>query len=292
MLLTYWTALAFVSRRAALLAGLMMATSIMLGVEARLAKTDAMLLLTASPPWARWRASISASAGRPRIARLDLPAIFWTALAAGILIKGPLIVMFVGLTVMALAVFDRSVRWLRRSARSGRDLALPSGAAVVPRHRQPVRLELLRRIGRPRSDAARSSAPRRRMARRRVIYFALFWVTFWPGATLAAMAVPSIWAARREKGAKFLLCWIVPAWIVLELVVTKLPHYVLPLYPAIAILIAGVVDTACAGAAALAGPRPSWLVLLPADPRHRHDHLLVMFGRQLACPHGRSWRRR
>jgi 4-amino-4-deoxy-L-arabinose transferase-like glycosyltransferase len=30
----------------------------------------------------------------------------------------------------------------------------------------------------------------------------------------------------------------VPAWIGLELVITKLPHYVLPLYPAIAILIA------------------------------------------------------
>ena len=47
VLLTYWTALAFVSRRAALLAGLMMATSIMLGAEARLAKTDAVLLFTA-----------------------------------------------------------------------------------------------------------------------------------------------------------------------------------------------------------------------------------------------------
>ena len=47
VLLTYWTALAFISRRAALLAGLMLACSVMLGVEARLAKTDAMLLLTA-----------------------------------------------------------------------------------------------------------------------------------------------------------------------------------------------------------------------------------------------------
>src|SRR5262249_8684928 len=43
VLLTYWAALAFVSRRAAVLAGLMMAASILLGVEARLAKTDAML---------------------------------------------------------------------------------------------------------------------------------------------------------------------------------------------------------------------------------------------------------
>ena len=42
---------------------------------------------------------------------------------------------------------------------------------------------------------------------------------------------------------KFLLAWLVPSWIVLELVVTKLPHYVLPLYPAIAILIAGRIDT-------------------------------------------------
>src|SRR5271166_4204626 len=43
---TYWAALAFVSRRAAFLAGLIMATLILLGVEARLAKTDAVLLLT------------------------------------------------------------------------------------------------------------------------------------------------------------------------------------------------------------------------------------------------------
>src|SRR3954451_20852832 len=44
VLLTYWAALAFVTRRIAYLAGLMMATSVLLGVEARLAKTDAMLL--------------------------------------------------------------------------------------------------------------------------------------------------------------------------------------------------------------------------------------------------------
>ena len=46
VLLTYWTALAFVTRRGAVLAGLMMCSAVLLGVEARLAKTDAMLLLT------------------------------------------------------------------------------------------------------------------------------------------------------------------------------------------------------------------------------------------------------
>src|SRR5271168_3438952 len=46
VLLTFWCGLAFVSRRGALLAALMMTASALLGVEARLAKTDAMLLFT------------------------------------------------------------------------------------------------------------------------------------------------------------------------------------------------------------------------------------------------------
>src|SRR5437588_1985159 len=46
VLLTYWAGLAFVTRRGAILAGLMMASCVLLGAEARLAKTDAMLLLS------------------------------------------------------------------------------------------------------------------------------------------------------------------------------------------------------------------------------------------------------
>jgi 4-amino-4-deoxy-L-arabinose transferase-like glycosyltransferase len=56
------------------------------------------------------------------------------------------------------------------------------------------------------------------------------------------MATPAVWRARREPGAQFLLAWLVPSWIVFELVLTKLPHYVLPLYPAIAILSAGALE--------------------------------------------------
>ena len=67
-------------------------------------------------------------------------------------------------------------------------------------------------------------------------------MTFWPGAPLAAMAAPAIWRARREAGAQYLLAWLLPSWIVFELVITKLPHYVLPLYPAIAILTAGALE--------------------------------------------------
>src|SRR6185503_11734946 len=101
VLLTYWSALAFVSRRAALLAGLMMATSILLGIEARLAKTDAMLLLTAvAAMGAMARAYLGdRKPAPPGLGVWVLPAIFWTALGAGVLLKGPLILMFVALTI-------------------------------------------------------------------------------------------------------------------------------------------------------------------------------------------------
>jgi 4-amino-4-deoxy-L-arabinose transferase-like glycosyltransferase len=50
-------------------------------------------------------------------------------------------------------------------------------------------------------------------------------------------------AKRGEPTTRFLLAWILPSWIVFELATTKLPHYVLPLYPAIAILIATAIET-------------------------------------------------
>jgi len=54
-----------------------------------------------------------------------------------------------------------------------------------------------------------------------------------------------------------LLAWIVPSWLVLEAVPTKLPHYVMPLYPAIAVIAAtalarGFVGPQRAGAKAAA----------------------------------------
>src|SRR5258706_12374184 len=116
VLLTYWAALAFVTRRGAIFAGLILCSSVLLGVEARLAKTDAMLLLTVvAAMGALARVYLSWQRGEdPAHPPWSWPAIFWTALAGGILLKGPLILMFVVLTVAALAISDRSASWLWR----------------------------------------------------------------------------------------------------------------------------------------------------------------------------------
>ena len=113
VLLTYWAALAFVTRRAALLAALMMASSILLGVEARLAKTDAMLLFTSVVAMGAMARTYLASRRAPDAPQgWRWPVILWTALAAGVLVKGPLVLMFVALTALTLSIADRSWRWI------------------------------------------------------------------------------------------------------------------------------------------------------------------------------------
>lgn len=244
VVLTYWAALAFVSRRAAVLAGVMLATSILLGVEARLAKTDAMLLLAVvAMMGALGRAYLARHGERiDKIQAWIIPAIFWTALGGGILLKGPLILMFASLTVAALVAIDRSMTWLR----SLKPLpgvvwmlliVLPWFLAIVLRSGDSFFVESLGGdlFAKVTSGQESHGAPPGS-------YFALFWLTFFPGSMLAGVAAPSVWRDRSEPGAKFLLAWLVPSWVVFEIVVTKLPHYVLPLYPAVAILVAGVID--------------------------------------------------
>ena len=114
VLLTYWVALAFVSRRAAVLSGLMMASCVLLGIERLIAKTDAMLLLTVvAAMGAMARAYLPDQRERLQPAGAwMLAGLFWSALAIGVLLKGPLIVMVIGLAAVALIVVDRSARWL------------------------------------------------------------------------------------------------------------------------------------------------------------------------------------
>src|SRR6202163_1421239 len=116
VLLTYWTALAFVTRRGAALAALMICSCVLLGGEARLAETEARLVLTVGGAMgAMARVYLSWQRGEaPAHPPWSSPAIFWTALAGGILLKGPLILMFVGLTILTLAILDRSAAWLWR----------------------------------------------------------------------------------------------------------------------------------------------------------------------------------
>jgi 4-amino-4-deoxy-L-arabinose transferase-like glycosyltransferase len=243
VLLTYWAALAFVGRRAALLAALMMASSVLLGVEARLAKTDAVLLFTCvAAMGAMARIYLEHRRAPEAGTGWRWPAILWTAIGGGVLIKGPLILMFVVLTALALAILDRSARFiLKLRPFTGIIwmllLVLPWFLAIVAKSGMSFFTDALGHdmLAKVATGQEAHGAPPG-------YYLLLFFVTFWPTAPLAGLAAPRVWQARHEPGAQFLLAWLIPSWLVFEAVITKLPHYVMPLYPAIAILIAGILD--------------------------------------------------
>lgn len=231
-LLTAWAAWPLIGGSGAALAGLMLATSLLVAVEAHLAKTDAVLLATSTAVLA-----ILARLSRATIGR-ELAIIFWLVIAAAILLKGPVVPALAILTLLALWGFRQ--RLPLASLEPLRGLLLV--AAIIA----PWLIAITYVSG----GAFFAEALGRDFGAKLVsgqeshwgppgLYLALIWLTFWPWAALLPAALPWAWRQRRADWLILLAAWVIPFWIVLELVPTKLPHYVLPLYPALAIMLAG-----------------------------------------------------
>jgi 4-amino-4-deoxy-L-arabinose transferase-like glycosyltransferase len=168
--------------------------------------------------------------------------LFWFALGAGILIKGPIGPMVVGLTCAGLCVLRRDFAILR-SLRPFRGLVLvlamilPWLIAISVKSdgafwAKSLGEDMLAKVG---TGQESHGAPPG-------TYIALLWFTFWPGSVILAGLLPRLWVRRRNPVVSFALAWILPTWVIFELTATKLIHYVLPVYPALALLIAfGVV---------------------------------------------------
>ena len=257
---TAWLGIPLFGRRTAMLAAAMLAGSLVLGAEARLAKTDAALLacvLLAQGCLAR--AYLARGTGGK--ASLPLTLLFWGALGAGILIKGPIIVLVIGGTLLALAATDRRLGWfmtLRPAIGVPIVLLLvaPWIAAITLRtsgafFQESVGHDLLGKVFE--GQESHGAPPG--------FYLLTVWLTYWPFSLLLGLALPWIWRNRRHANVRFCLAWVLPTWIVFELVVTKLVHYVLPTFPALALL---AVAAARAYAAHEAPPDRRWRMVVTA----------------------------
>ena len=218
-------------RQVALLAAAVFAGGLVIGGEARIAKTDAVLLVTILAAQA-----VLARLYLHRIAGRSAAFVFWLSVAAGVLIKGPIGPMVPALTIMTLTVMERRADWLRPLWSPWPILlalvvALPWFIAITLRSDGAFWLgsvgeDLLPKIAA--GQEGKGAPPGS--------YLLLLWLTFWPATPLLVLALPTIWKARQDPATRFCLAWAIPVWLVYEAIPTKLIHYTLPVYPALALL--------------------------------------------------------
>jgi 4-amino-4-deoxy-L-arabinose transferase-like glycosyltransferase len=175
--------------------------------------------------------------------------IMWLAIGVALLTKGPVVIGIQLTTMLTLAALDvgrdwrigrawlNSIRWWWHTRPLiGIFLAV---AVVAPwiiqlQHREPTFLK--RAFWH--DVVARSMKPLEGHAGPPGYYLLTVWGTFFPWCILLPAALPWAWRNRRLAPLRFALAAVVGPWILMEIVKTKLAHYVLPAFPPLAFLTA------------------------------------------------------
>lgn len=222
----------------AVLAAALFSVTLIIGGEARLAKTDAALLATVlimQAVLARWWMYPP----QMRIAGKALPYLFWSGFAASILIKGPIGPLVVFLTMITASALIRSAKWLRplwtpAAIVTAILIAAPWFVAITLDQGRAfwvgsVGVDLSQKIA---SGQEGKGAPPGG-------YLLMAWITLWPVTTALILGATEIWKRRSDMAIRLLAAWIVPFWLLFEAIPTKLIHYPLPVFPALSLLAAG-----------------------------------------------------
>ncbi|WP_298905367.1 glycosyltransferase family 39 protein [uncultured Aliiroseovarius sp.] len=229
----YWALLPLTGAQAAGPAALMMPGLFILNIEARLAKTDATLLLviilTMGALARIWMRTPSGWWTR---------AIFWVGLSAGVLIKGPIIFGPVLCSILWLCATKREWRWLgdlspMKGGLAFLALTLPWFIAITIKSDWAFWGASLGE-----DFSAKIASGQEEHGAFPGTYILTGLLTLWPWTVLVPAAAVFAFKNRAERNIAFLIGWLVPFWLVLELVPTKLLHYTLPVYPALIALAA------------------------------------------------------
>ncbi|MBX3388645.1 MAG: glycosyltransferase family 39 protein [Phycisphaeraceae bacterium] len=266
---TWRMALSMTGRTTAFVAAIGLALSPVVILDAHQARADQLLLLcVVLTQWALWRIVRGARS-------LPMVALFWVLIGLSVLAKGPIAPMIAALTALAWSFARREWRWL---------LALRPllGVVIVALVVGPWVYAVAARVGFENywntiwnETIGRSIEGKEGHWGPPGYHLLLLFFLLWPISLGIPGAIGSFGKSTRPGGDgrmragwrerlrqsciarprdAFLLAWIVPSWIVYEAISTKLPHYTLPLYPAMCILAAAwLVDLAASGETKPAG---------------------------------------
>lgn len=262
-ILSLWLCFGIFKKRwgqtAAFMAASLLGVSLLLNVEAHLAVIDAALLsavlMMQGALWSVLQASWEGR--RPSYAMVSL---FWLAMAYGFLLKGvtPLVG---GLSLFALCILDRSIQPLR-AVKFFYGLIVMIGLSLVwllmvnhAEHSNYL-MQMFKKDLLPKLAGGHESH-----GKPPFFHLLILPVTFWPGSLFLWQGFKYAYLNRKEKNIQFLLVWLIPTWIFFELMPTKLPQYVLPTFPVIAMLCILGIRQALPSSRSLKTLQGLWLLL-------------------------------
>jgi len=232
-----WGAAALFGAPTGLVAGAVLGATFLLSTEAFIAKTDAVLCGTttlAIAALARMYAEANGGAATGRLTRLFQPGRLTIQLQG----HGPVGLLVVALTALSLWAWDRKGGWLTGL---GWGWGVILFFAIVGPWAWAVTVAT--DGGFWSTAIAGDLAPK--LAGGQETHGAppgyhtiALLLLFFPATLMLPAALMLGWQGRVEPGIRFALAWLVPSWLLFELMPTKLVHYTLPTYGALAWLVA------------------------------------------------------
>jgi 4-amino-4-deoxy-L-arabinose transferase-like glycosyltransferase len=235
-----WGAAALFDPRTGLLAGSILGATFLLSTEAFIAKTDAALCGSTTLAMAALAKMYADSlAGRKPTNWTKLA--FWSGLAVAALIKGPVGLLTVIMAALALWAWDRKGAWLKDLG-WGWGLILFAGVVLPWAMMITVATDGAFWGTAIAGDLAPKMAGGQEGHSGPFGYHALISpLLVYPATLLLPAALAVAWKGRAEPGVRFAVCWLVPTWLMFEILPTKLAHYTLPAMGGMAMLMAAAV---------------------------------------------------
>ncbi|WP_418152570.1 ArnT family glycosyltransferase [Litorimonas sp. RW-G-Af-16] len=250
VLLTYLAAVRMIGRQGALYAAGALAISLIFVFEGHIAKTDALLCASASAVFAAL-AHVRHPDPNARFKRLWV-WVFWVGLGAGIMIKGPIVPALAVISILGLWVWERRLGWAKALLFWPAIILflliwMPWAIAIYMATDGAFFTESLGNDFGGKLVSAQEKHPGPPG-----YHLGLIWLTLWPSSLFlipgAIYAVRSVRSGKGDmsavtKAMRLCLIWVVPFWLMIEIMPTKLPHYVLPLFPALCVMIGAAIAT-------------------------------------------------
>lgn len=241
VLATYFFSRRALGNRVAFLASSLLASALLMVFVVHMAVIDGALLLSVVLMQGALWVIFNAGMQKQKVA-IGWPLLFWLALTVGCVLKG--VTPLVGcLSILTLWVMVKQKDWLK-GLKFWQGGVLFLGLTLawllpmnVAEHSNYLG-EMLHRDLLPKLQGGHESH-----GKPPLFHLVILPLTFWPGSLFLSQMRRYSWKERHNLDIQFLLAWLIPTWIFFELMPTKLPHYVLPTFPALAILVALAINS-------------------------------------------------